>query len=232
MKQKKILIVEDELIIAENLRFILNEYGYKFVDVAIDDIEAQQLFKKIHYDLVLMDVNLGENSALDGIDLIKLLQTKYSFVFIYVTANADKNTLEKAKNTNPSGYVVKPFVNNAIYANVEMALFSIKEAFFLHVYKGMQQQVPISKITHATSEGAYIYLSIVDQDKLLVRKSLIEFKELHPNFFIRIHNSILVNRNYINGHTSQIVKVNSVQLPLGRAYKKVFLEEIKKLSFS
>lgn len=233
MKNRKILIVEDEQIIAENLRFILNEYGHEYVDVAIDDEEAKQLFKSTAYDLVLMDINLGENSAIDGIDLIKLLSTKYTFVFIYVTANADKNTIEKAKTTNPAGYIVKPFINTSIYANVEMALNTIKEAqFFLHTHKGMQQKIELSIITHISADGSYINLYTLDDNKYFARKSLLEFNELHPETFIRVHKSILINKHHIQSYSSQTVIVNNQKISIGRAYKQPFLEQINGLSFT
>ena len=232
MSDKKILIVEDEQIIAENLRYILNEYNYNNVDVAIDDIEAHSLFQNTCYDLVLMDINLGDASTVDGIDLIKQLKKKYTFAFIYVTANADKKTVEKAKSTKPDGYIVKPFINVSIYANVEMAFNTLKEeAFFAHIQKGMQQKIPLATITHIKADGAYIHIHTKNDNTYFARKSLLEFKALHPDNFIRIHKSILINREYINAYTSQIVKINNLKLPLGRAYKQTFLEQIKGMSF-
>lgn len=233
MKNRKILIVEDEQIIAENLRFILHEYDYNFVDVAIDATEAQNLFEKTAYDLVLMDINLGNYSSMNGIDLIKWLSEKYSFVFMYVTANADMKTVENAKTTKPAGYIVKPFMNASIYANVEIALNTLKEeVFFSHVDKGMQQQISISKINYIKADGAYIHIYMLEDGKHFARKSLSEFNKLYPNDFIRIHKSILINKNYIQGYTSQFVKINDIKLPLGRTHKKSFLDQIKKAEFS
>ncbi|MCG8882227.1 response regulator [Tenacibaculum finnmarkense] len=223
MTDKKILIVEDEQIIAENLRYILNEYGYQYVDVAIDAIETFELFKKNSYDLVLMDINLGDLSTLDGIDLVKQLSEKYTFIFMYVTANADKKTVEKAKSTNPSGYIVKPFNNEAIYANVAIALNTLKEElFFLHIEKGMQLKIPLSTITYIKADGAYIHIHCCNEKKYFARKSLSNFDKLHPNFFIRTHKSYLINPFYIKTYTSQTIKIKNQTLPLGRAYKLNF----------
>ncbi|MCG8207289.1 LytR/AlgR family response regulator transcription factor [Tenacibaculum finnmarkense] len=236
MTDKKILIVEDELIIAENLRFILNEYGYEHITVSNDDTETFELFEKTTYDLVLMDINLGEMSTIDGIDLIKKLRQKYSFVFMYVTANADALTVKKASSTNPVGYILKPFINASIYANVAMALSFIKEekndnnqakaAFVLHTEKGISQKIPISKITYIKADGVYIHIHTLDKNKYFTRQSLLELKELHPDFFIRIHKSILINKKHIQGYTSQIITINDQKLPLGRAYKQDFLKQI------
>jgi len=233
MKNKKILIVEDEQIIAENLRFILNEYGYHFVDVAMDVAETNSFFENTLYDLVLMDINLGDTSIMDGIDLIKLLSIKYSFVYLYVTANADEKTVDKAKETSPIGYIVKPFIKTSIYANVEMALNTLKkELFFSYINKGMQYRISLSKITYIEADGAYAQINTLNGTKNFIRKSLIDITELYPSVFIRIHKSFLINKQHIQGCTSQSVKINNTKLPLGRAYKQCFEEQIKEVSFS
>lgn len=233
MKNKKILIVEDEQIIAENLRFILNEYGYDFVDVAMDDTETEELFKDKIYDLVLMDINLGDTSTIDGIDLIKKLTKKYSFAYVYVTANADEKTVSKATETSPVGYIVKPFIKSSIYANVEIALSTLKkQEFFTHTHKGRQQQILVSKIIYVESEGTYIKVSTIDGNIYFVRKSLASFNDLYADILIRIHKSILINKNHIKEHTSKMVIINDKKLPIGRVYKESFEAQLKTLSFS
>ena len=233
MKNKKILIVEDEQIIAENLRFILNQYNYEFIDVAIDATETKLLFERTSYDLVLMDINLGDLSTMDGIDLIKWLSKTYSFAFMYVTANADEKTVHRAKETQPVGYIVKPFVNTAIYANVEMALNTLKKKeFFTYTNKGTQQKIPLSQITFVKADGSYININTSEENSHFVRKSLTDFEELYKTTFIRVHKSLLVNKSYIQSYTSLLVKVNDIKLPLGRTYKKSFLEQVKEIEFS
>ncbi|MEM6718308.1 MAG: response regulator transcription factor [Bacteroidota bacterium] len=232
MKDSSILIVEDEQIIAENLRFILTEYKYEDIDVAIDAEEAQALFEQKKYQLVLMDINLGEYSDIDGIDLIKILSAKHTFNYIYITANADAKTLEKAKTTKPTGYIVKPFTNKSVFANVEMALSSVvQNDYFTFINKGVKQQIQLSDITHIEAEGAYSYIHKSNKERYLVRKSLMEFMKAYQNFFIRIHKSTIINKKYIEGYTSQFVKLSDAKLPLGRSYKKDFLLYVKNLSF-
>ena len=233
MKNKKILIVEDELIIAENLRFILNEYGYSSVDVSSNVDETKQLFTKNNYDLVLMDINLGDTSEMDGIDLIKCLNQKYTFIYIYITANADSKTIEKAKTTEPSSYIVKPFINSTIHANVEIALNSLSEnIYFTYTKIGMQHKILLSEIMYVEADGSYINIFTSNNEEHLARRSIADFLDLYPNEFIRIHKSVLINKNNIQGYSSLAVKVNDKKLPLGRAYKQKFLDQIKDLSFS
>lgn len=236
IENSKILIVEDEQIIAENLRFILQEKGYNFVDVAIDVDETKDLFKKNTYDLVLMDINLGEYSDVDGVDLIIWLTKKYDFSFLYVTANADEKTVEKAKTTKPSGYIIKPFVNASIYANVAIVLNAInKEKYFHFINNGIPQKTLISEITYMKSEGVYVIIHLLNGHTQLIRTTLSECLEKISSPFIRIHKSIIVNKNHVIGYTSTTVSIketNDLKLSLGRTYKPVFLEKIKDLSFS
>jgi len=233
MKNKKILIVEDEQIIAENLRFILNEYGYSHVDVAMDVLETESFFKNTVYDLLLMDINLGVTSTMDGIDLIKSLQKKYSFVYIYVTANADKKTIDKSKETNPVGYIVKPFIKTSIYANVEIALNTLqKDQFFTYSDKGMQTKITLSEITHIEADGGYIQISTLDGEKKMIRKTLLDVNDQYGTTFIRIHKSYLINKDHLQNYNSQYVNVNNIKLPLGRAYKQYFEQLTKEVSFT
>jgi len=234
MKNKNILIVEDEQIIAENLRLILLNFGYKRVSVAIDSDEAIDLFRKTSFHLVLMDINLGELSKLDGIELIKYLSKSYDFKYLYVSANADAKTVSRAKETSPCGYIVKPFVNPAIYANVEMALSQIDEDQISYTYslKGVPHKIYLNNICYVESDGSYINIITSDRKKINIRKSLNEFKTLFPNKLIRIHKSTLVNTDKINGYKSGYVELEQCKLSVGRAYKSdlaIFISNLKSI---
>lgn len=228
MKNKNILIVDDELIIAENLRLILNEHGYNCVDVSCNANEVKELFTKTSYQLVLMDINLGENSTIDGVDLINDLIQKYSFIYIYITANADQKTIEKVKNTQPFSYIIKPFISSTIYANIEIALNSINDTnYFTYTKKGVKHDLLLSAITYIEADGVYINIYTFKGEKHFVRKYLNEFLQLYSNTFIRIHKSILINRSNIQSYNSQFVSINDKKLPIGRAYKQNFLQQIQ-----
>lgn len=232
MINRKILIIEDEQIIGENLRFILNEYGYGNVDLAMDDTEAVELFDKTDFDLVLSDINLGPHSNMDGIDLIQHLAKKHSFVYIYITANGDQKTVNKAKDTKPEAFIIKPFVKASIFANVEIALNNLKkDVFFSYSNKGMQEQINLNKITYIEADGGYISIFTLSKNQIFIRKAISEFEKEYNEFFVRIHKSILVNINKIQAYNSISVSVNDVKLTLGRSYKDSFLEKIEGLTF-
>jgi two-component SAPR family response regulator len=95
----QILIVEDELIIAEDISNMLQKMGYDVIGIAMDFDEAVTILENNKPDLILLDINLNGKS--DGIDLANVINGKCKIPFIYITSYSDASTLERAKNTNP-----------------------------------------------------------------------------------------------------------------------------------
>ena len=120
MKNLSIYIVEDEPLIAETIKVILEEGGYTIcgesdnAKEAIFDIESKKP------DLILADIML--EGELDGIEMMQHLNKKITTPFIFLTSLSDAETLERVKSCNPSGFIVKPFNENTILANIELAL--------------------------------------------------------------------------------------------------------------
>lgn len=122
MSQIKTLIIEDEPLIAEDIRDCLNNLDYQPVDVAYTKEQAFRYLEKYDLDIVLLDINLGTKT--DGIEIAKVINEKYKIPFIYLTSYSDKATLEMAKVTHPWGYVVKPFQEHDLFTSLEIALFN------------------------------------------------------------------------------------------------------------
>ncbi len=122
---KNILIVEDEAIIAEELKSIVGDLGYNTLGPALDGITACDIFANQEVDLALLDITLKGN--ISGIDLAKLIREKYSFPFVFVSSHYDKSTLSEVKKTAPYGFIVKPFSESEIYATLELALFKSEQ---------------------------------------------------------------------------------------------------------
>ena len=117
---QKILIVEDEPIIAEDLSMILEKAGYHVIGIANNSTRALDLLHTQTPDIALLDIAL--DSSLSGIDIADIINNKYQIPFIFITSFSDKHTLEKAKDVYPYGYIVKPFKKKDILANIEIAL--------------------------------------------------------------------------------------------------------------
>lgn len=113
-----ILIVEDELIIAESIKRIINNLGHHCVDIANSYFRAEQAIQNESFDLVLLDINI--NGKNEGIELGKLCQKKQQ-PFLYITSYSDHETVLAAKKTQPGGYINKPFTPDDLMIGIEMA---------------------------------------------------------------------------------------------------------------
>ena len=118
----KILIVEDEPLIAEDIAEILQKNEFQVTNIAYNKEDALEELRETLPDMVLLDINL--NNRLDGIDIAVNIQSHYQIPFIYITSYSDKNTLEKAKRTEPSGYIVKPFNEAGLCSSIEIAYYN------------------------------------------------------------------------------------------------------------
>jgi PAS domain S-box-containing protein len=117
----KILIVEDERITAEDLAEVLRELGYQVSAVVSSGDEAIREAERNQPDLVLMDIRI--KGEMDGTETARLLRERFDVPVVYLTAHADRDTLERAKHSRPLGYIVKPFHEAELHASVEMALY-------------------------------------------------------------------------------------------------------------
>ncbi|HBX22169.1 MAG TPA: hybrid sensor histidine kinase/response regulator [Desulfotomaculum sp.] len=124
MSGARILIVEDEGIEALDLQYRLQGLGYCVPDIAFTGEEAVKKAEEISPDLVLMDIMLpGE---IDGVAAAEQINARFDIPIIYLTAYADKNTLQRAKITEPYGYIVKPFKERELHIAIDMALYKHK----------------------------------------------------------------------------------------------------------
>ncbi|MBW4467697.1 MAG: EAL domain-containing protein [Pegethrix bostrychoides GSE-TBD4-15B] len=118
--QAKVLIVEDELVVAENIARNLSKQGYIAVDIVDTGEDAVLQAKNTCPDIVLMDIML--QGELDGIDAAGIIRQELNLPVVYMTAYADDTTLERAKQTEPYGYLVKPFKPYDLRTTIEIAL--------------------------------------------------------------------------------------------------------------
>ncbi len=120
MSRIRVLIVEDEPLIAEHIATYLDNNDFEVSAISYDWDDAAAQLKDNTPDVVVLDINLEEEK--DGIQLAKLINEKYHLPFLFLTAHSDKNTLQKAKEVNPGGYIVKPYNERTIAASIEIAL--------------------------------------------------------------------------------------------------------------
>ncbi|HEY5744497.1 MAG TPA: response regulator [Chryseolinea sp.] len=121
MSKARILIVEDSFIVAYHLQTTLEGEGYSVLGKCDSGNAAIQYAEHDRPDLVLMDIML--NGEMDGIQAASILKSKFNVPVIYITALTDKDTIQRAKITEPYGYLTKPFEDREIFTVIEMALY-------------------------------------------------------------------------------------------------------------
>ncbi len=121
MKKAKILIVEDETVIAMELQASLEDMGYSVTSLATSGTQAIGKAERDKPNLVLMDIMLKDDMT--GIEAARHIFTQFDIPIIYLTANSDTETLEKAKVAEPFGYLLKPYNHRELHSTIEMALY-------------------------------------------------------------------------------------------------------------
>ena len=234
MKRLKVLIVEDEMIISESVKQSLLKLNYDVVGIASRYIQALEMLESLEVNLVLIDINL--NGLKNGIDLAKHIKENYNIPFIYVTANNDFVTLEKAKSTHPSGYLVKPFSEENLHSAIEVASFNFSsseskpEDDFLFVKSGGDSvKLYLNRITAIHSKQNYLMIDRVNAPSINVRGTLSDFllksQGLH---FVKVSRSSAVNLTHLTELNSEFIKVGYLEIPYSDSYKKEIIHQWKK----
>ncbi|MFA4924189.1 MAG: ATP-binding protein [Ignavibacteriaceae bacterium] len=123
-ERPKILVVEDESIVALHIRSSLKHLGYDIFDIVSSGEQALKVIEHAKPDLTLMDIQL--NGSMDGIETAEILFKQHQIPVIYLTAFADESTIARAKSTEPYGYIIKPFEEKDLRGALEMALYKNK----------------------------------------------------------------------------------------------------------
>jgi PAS domain S-box-containing protein/putative nucleotidyltransferase with HDIG domain len=120
-ERTKVLVVEDEIIVARDVCNMLQSLGYKAISVASSSEEAIKTAKKKSPHIVLMDIML--EGKMNGVEAADFIYTQLNIPIVYLTSYADENTIQKAKKTEPFGYLLKPFEERDLQTTIEIALY-------------------------------------------------------------------------------------------------------------
>lgn len=223
-----VLIVEDDSFISEDLAGQIQDAGYDLCGQAFDKKEALEYLKTKNPDLVLLDINLnGENA---GLEIAKEINAHYKIPFIYITSHSDPATLRKVNETKPYGYLLKPFDENALNANIQLALHKhklekrehlqekIADSIFVKV-KNALVKVELNEILYAEAYDNYCYIKTA-HDKHLLSQTLKSVEEkLEGKGFLRVHRGYLINVTKIQSVTDSNVFIADTPIPIGRTFK-------------
>lgn len=238
----KVLIVEDEMIIANSIVDAIEGFDYKVLGPEITYSGAIERIENELPSIGIFDIKLSGKKT--GIDLAKTVQEKYKFPFVFLTSNSDKLTLDEAKLTQPSAFLVKPFNTSELYAALELALYShsqnkakkkdvvsfgqvIENALFVKTSNGYLR-VNYDDIVYLKSDNVYIDIVDVNGKTHVVRATISEYaNKLNANF-LRIHRGYIVNLNYLEKFDVLNVTVGGHKVPIGNKYKDNLMSIIQK----
>jgi two-component system, LytTR family, response regulator LytT len=239
MSKLKIGIVEDEMIIADNLFHLLENIGYDVAPIASSYTEAIEMMDKEKPDLMLLDINIKGKK--NGIDIAWKIREDYDIPFIFLTANADAATLDRAKLTEPPAYLVKPFNKDDLFTSVEICMhnysrrkaeklanenYVIKDSLFIKEGNYFHK-VKFADIYYLESEHVYVNVH-TSSKKILVRSSMQQYiTNFDEKKFFRIHRSYVINLDHIQTINTDNIVVNGVSLPIGKTFRDDLLSHIK-----
>ena len=234
MSVLKIGIVEDELVIARTIVSTLDELGYSHGGPAINYTEAMEMLVNDKPDLLLLDIQLSGRK--DGIDVAQKINELYQLPFIFLTANSDAETIDRAKKVKPHAYIVKPFTKEELFAAIEIAFSnftgrsqarpeqatSYHTKDFMFIKDGyVFRKIFFNDLLYLESDANYITLHLASQKKVMVRSTLNDFMEqIDQKTFIRIHRSYSVNINKVDDIFPTELSIQGIKIPIGKSYRE------------
>ena len=237
MSKVKILVVEDEMIIADNICDALDDLGYEALEPAINYTEAILRIEEEKPDIAILDIQLSGKKT--GIDIAKKIRESYDFPFIFLTSNSDALTVNQAKEVMPPAYLVKPFSKDELYTSIEIALHNfskkigevdtenliIKDSLFVKD-KGFYSKIHFDDILYLKSSHVYIEIVLKSNKKMVVRTSLNDILEKLNDHFVRVHRGFIINTKYLSQITHTSVKILDQEIPIGKKYKEDIVKRI------
>ncbi|HSD13028.1 MAG TPA: response regulator transcription factor [Flavobacterium sp.] len=215
MNNTKILIVEDEVLIADFILKILKNENFGCVQVANDIEEALEQFEKYQPDIILLDINVeGKNT---GFELAAKKNEKAKI--IYITAQNDPETIKRAIGTNPEAYLTKPIKKSDLLAAIQLASFKKRKGYTIIKDGYSEVKLEHDDIVYVKSDNIYIDI-VTTNKKYVLRNTLDNFlSELNNTNFCKTHRSFIVNKNRITKKTSNSVFLNEIEIPVSRKFQ-------------
>lgn len=219
MVTNSILIAEDDVFISEHLKRIILNLGYNVYGVVSSyDMAINVIDKKNLPDLALLDIRMHDEDQ--GIKIAEYLN-HIKTPFIFITSFSDKKTLEEAIIKKPSGYIVKPFTPDEVKKTIEGVLQKLIRPFILVKHKKQEKKIFFSDILFIKSDNNYLEIHTSNSKIFLLRMKMSEIEEeLNLHGFVRAHRSFLINKNFVDGITSNSLLIKSHEIPISRNYKK------------
>ena len=221
------LVIEDDPIISNTIKFILESNNGVVIGIAKDFETAVGFLNSKKPDVCLIDINL--KGEFDGIDFAMELD-KIQIPYFYLTAQTDHLTIEKVHKTNPLGYIVKPFTKAGLWSSISVVWqkhLNEKEKIFTIKSDGYIYKIPENDILFLEAFDNYCYVHS-ENKKILVPHTLKKVKsQLQGNHFFSPHRSYYVNTKKITDIGLTTIHLNSISISLSKAKRPELLKIIE-----
>jgi DNA-binding LytR/AlgR family response regulator len=234
MSKVTIGVVENEMVIADTICLTLRKLGYEVFPPAPNYNRAVIMIEEHKPDLLLLDINLGGQK--DGIDLAYFVREHYTTPIIFLTANSDKATIDRAKPVKPNAYLVKPFTKEDLYSAIEIAVSNYfdadqqekKEENALFIKDGYNfSKVYFKEMMYLMSEHNYVTFHLANGKKLMMRSTLQEMMNKLPNdSFVRINRGTVININYITTVGTDKIYIEEESFPITKISHDEVVEKL------
>ncbi|WP_298512230.1 LytTR family transcriptional regulator DNA-binding domain-containing protein [uncultured Kordia sp.] len=246
----KILVVEDEIILAQDISGRLTDMHYEVVGIAPSVAKAVAILEtRKDIDIIMIDIILKGDK--DGIELAKIVNEKYQIPFIFLTSHADASLVERAKKVHPYAYILKPFNDRQVKVAIELALinfsnktpgkdvfenketiaeelqvFQIKDSLFL---KKNQHFVRVPLVDILCIKADNNYCTVFTKSERFVYAVVMKKIEsqLPTESFVRTHRSYIVNINQVHGFEGNLLFVGTHKIPVSKSQKEYVFKRFK-----
>lgn len=240
MSPLKILIVEDELLIAKPLKILLEELGYVVTGVCNNAKSALEEIAQNTPDLALLDIQLkGEET---GIWLADKINTTFHFPYIFLTSFNDTETIAEATETSPYGYLIKPVEKQDLFAAIEVAMkkyahlvsvegnehgeIILENALFVRD-EYLLVKIEFKDISFVKPNGNYLEIH-TPKKKYFIKGTMSSFsKSLPKKQFFQTHRSYILNVSKVEALGKNYVQLGEVRIPITPQKKEALLQQIQ-----
>ena len=242
----KILVVEDEMIIGAKISMQLTSLGYEVTGILPRGDEALLHLEQNKPDIVLLDIQL--KGTMDGIETAQQIHQKHHIPIIYVTANSDEATFNRAKTTRPFAFISKPFKQLDLQRAIELAIsrmaendtgamevtdgeeqpYILNDRIFVR-HKEKMQKIMLADILFIEADRNYSRIFTIHKAYLLsITLKTIEEK-LPAQLFQRIHRSYVINIMCVDEVTEHHVMIAQKPIPLGTGMREQLMQRLQTL---
>lgn len=247
MDNVRILVVEDKSIVARDIATSLEDLGYEVLGIVDNGKEAISKTLMLRPDLLLLDINI--KGEMDGVEVASKINDQFSVPIIYLTAYSDTATLDRAKQTNPYAYIVKPFDDKDLRIAIDLAVhnfsfqhvsnleekptaiiknYLIKDSLFIKKDR-RYYKVPVGSILYVQANGSYIDIHLEDlKYTLAVNLQHFERSIESPNF-IRVHRSFIINLDKIDSFEAARLFIGEKAIPVSKMYREIVMDKFQQI---